>query len=261
LVGGPDESGAEDGPIWKGTLDAPVGLAYDAVQDRLFIVDANQHVIRVVNFAEQKIETYAGTAGESATTDGDRETGRLNGPWGIAMTGDGRLVVSELDSGALRIIEADGSVSTLVPSGTFEQAVGVAVGDDDRVYVSDGAASVVYQVDLSTGAVESLIGREGETGVRDGAADVALLSDPWGLEMTSEGLLIVDSRNNLIRRFDFTTGEISRWLGHPVRTGGLARGTQVTWDEMTFYGPREMTAHDGVYWVVSQAALYRATGR
>ena len=261
LVGDPDDIGAEDGPVWKGTLDSPVGLAYDAATNRLFIADSAQHVIRVVDFAEQEITTFAGTAGEGATTDGDRTTGRLQGPWGLALASDGRLFVTELDSGAVRIIDAMGGISTLAPAQTFDQPLGIAVGDNGRVYVADNGVAVVYAVDPNSGTVEALVGQSGQTGVRDGAADVALLSGPWGLEAVESGLLIVDSENNLVRRFDFETATLSSWLGHPVRAGGLAPGAQVTWDEMTFYRPREISVYEGVYWVVSQAALFRASGR
>jgi DNA-binding beta-propeller fold protein YncE len=239
-----------------------VGLAYDAAAGRLFIADVDAHLIRVVDFEARQIATFAGTAGQPGSVDGDRETARLSGPWAIDLASDGTLYVAEAESGALRAVDASGAVTTVVAPGTFEQPLGLAVdAANGRAFVADMAAPAVYTVSLDDGASEILVGQPGATGIRDGSADEALLSGPWGLAVVEGGLLIVDAENHLIRRFDFAQQRLDRWLGHPLRHGGLAPGSQVPWDEMTFERPRAVASDADTLWVVSQAALYGATAQ
>lgn len=239
LFGSPADPNPADGPAADARIDAPVGLAWR--DGRLVIADYNAGALRAYDPAEQAVTTLA---------EG------FVGPWGLGAGPDGAVWLTDADTGGVSVLRPDDTVEAIVPPGTFEFPVDVAVDPaDGAVYVADAVRAAVYRLDGGEAVV--VAGQPGETGVRDGPLDEALLGEPLGLTFAPDGgLLVVDGGNHLVRRIDLAAGTIQRWLGHPVRHGGRPAGAAVPWDEATFERPQAAAVGpDGALAVVADAAL------
>ena len=225
LLGHPDQATPTDGPVGEARIHSPVGLAHDG--QRLFVADYDEGSLRVVE------------AGAVRTL-----TSRLETPWGLGLGPDGRVYVTEIDTGAVKAVDLDGQIEVLAAAGTFDAPTDVAVGPDGRVYVADRQRAAVYAL-RPEGAPVAVIGRPGRTGVRDGNRSEALLGGPVGLTFAADGaLMVVDGDNHFLRRFDLAEGRLARWLGHPVRHGNPPIGAVVPWADATFHQPQAV-AFDG----------------
>jgi hypothetical protein len=76
----------------------------------LFVADRTHFTIRRVTSAGV-VTTVAGTAGQSGTTDGPRETARLHFPTGVSVASDGAVYLT--DASSVRQIAPDGTVTTV----------------------------------------------------------------------------------------------------------------------------------------------------
>lgn len=241
LFGDPDAPETVDGPLAAARIESPVGLARDG--DRLYVADY-AGAIRVVE--DGAVTTLA---------DG------LDTPWGLGLGPDGRLYVTEIESGAVKAVDREGNVAVLAPPGTFDAPTDVAVDAEGRIYVADESRAAVYGL-RSAGSPIVIVGRPGVTGVRDGTLGEALLGGPVGLTFADDGaLIIVDGQNHLLRRVDLAAGRIERWLGHPVRHGNRPPGAIVARDEATFHAPQAVALDGARAAVVAEQGISVAEGR
>jgi sugar lactone lactonase YvrE len=135
------------------------GLALDD-QDRLYIVDTENHRIRRVDFAADVIETIAGNGTAGFSGDGGPATeASLAWPRDIAFGPDGRLYVADTDNHRVRAVDLATGVMTTV------------VGDGVARFGGDGGDPIA-----------------------------ASLKRPWGITFDGAGnLFIADTMNNRIR--------------------------------------------------------------
>jgi len=135
------------------------GLALDD-QDRLYIVDTENHRIRRVDFAADLIETVAGNGTAGFSGDGGPATeASLAWPRDAAIGPDGRLYIADTDNHRVRAVDlATGLITTVV---------------------GDGVAR---------------FGGDGE------APTAASLQRPWGITFDGTGnLYVADTMNNRVR--------------------------------------------------------------
>ena len=94
------------------------GLALDA-QDRLYIVDTENHRIRRVDFAADIIETVAGNGTPGFSGDGGPATeASLAWPRDVALGPDGRLYIADTDNHRVRAVDlATGVITTVAGNG------------------------------------------------------------------------------------------------------------------------------------------------
>ena len=134
----------------------PSGLAL-ATDGTLYVADTGSHTIRRIA-PDGQVSTLAGD-GTPGYADGPGPQARFNGPIGIAVAADGRIVVADTYNDRIRIIDANGTVTTLAGSGTpgaddgvgesasFDTPAGVAVAVSGLVYVADTGNGIVRAVD------------------------------------------------------------------------------------------------------------------
>lgn len=240
LFGAPGESDPVDGPAADARIESPVGLAW--LDGLLYISDFSRGAVRVFDPASGQVDT---------ALDG------ISGPWGLGAGLDGDLWITEAESGAVRVLRADGTLEEVARPGRFDNPVDVAVDPrDGAVYVADAVRAAVYRLEPDGRGVP-VAGIPGQTGVRDGPLDEALLAEPLGLHFDrAGGLLVVDGGNHMIRRIDLAAGTLTRWLGHPTRHGGGAPGSTTAWADATLERPQAVwSGPDGVLSVVHEYAL------
>ena len=136
-------------PAVGSALNGPVGVAIDAQGD-LFIADSFNNAVRKVS-PSGTITTFAGTGVAGFSGDGGPATSaQLRVPVGVAVDSAGDVLIAEGDfAGHIRKVSPDGTITTLVGSGTrpcdfATTASQIAIGDPQAVTVApDGTVTFV----------------------------------------------------------------------------------------------------------------------
>jgi len=109
---------------------------------------------------------------------------------------------------------------------------GIAVDTAGNFYIADSIGQVVRKVTVSTGIITAFAGT-GDAGYSGdkGQATKAQLNEPLGIAVDSSGsVYIADSKNNVIRKVDGTTGIITTVAGNGY---GAGAGQEVICDAPT----------------------------
>jgi hypothetical protein len=111
LVG--DESAVADGPAAEATVEYPAGLVWDAARERLFFVEEDASVVRVLDLRAGEVRTVAGRARETGPADGALLDARFLMPSGAAYSrGEDALYVTDGGNGSVRRIDLGAGVVT-----------------------------------------------------------------------------------------------------------------------------------------------------
>jgi serine/threonine-protein kinase len=183
-----------------------------------------------------------GTYGFADGTGGPAGTAEFAVPWGLAVDGDGNVIVADYGNSRIRVIDPWGNVSTLAGNGKFGFADGTGGADGGAefagpqslaldcfgdVYVADTFNNRVRMVDPS-GQVSTVAGN-GTEGFADGAGGpdgVAEFDNPCAVAADGNGdVFVSDYGNDRIRRID-PWGRVSTLAGSGV--DGFADGACAT---------------------------------
>ncbi len=172
--------GGDGGPAALAGLAEPNGLAFDPAQTRLFITDVADHRVRVIDLVSGRIATFAGTG--KAEHSGDGGQARDAGVFG---------------------------------------ARAVKVGADGTVYILERQGSSLRAVD-PRGVISTIAGTTARGYSGDGGPGLAAVFDaPKEMALDPNGdILIVDTENHAIRRFDLRSGMVSALAGGRQGGGG-----------------------------------------
>lgn len=127
-----------EGQVTEGLVD-PVGLAVDAANRLLYVVDTQLDQVLVYDADTYKPLRKIGTGGKnhSLTTPGD-----FGAPQGVAVDGDGNVYVTDTLNNRVEIFDADGNfISTFGRAGDgpgyFARPKGIAIDSDGHIWVAD----------------------------------------------------------------------------------------------------------------------------
>lgn len=188
LAGG--RQGYAEGAGTNALFSSPSGVAMDAAGN-LYIADSGNRVVRKMTPAGV-VSTYA--------------TG-FKWPVALALGEGGRLFVADPLDHSVKAVETDGSVSSmglyLADEETGAEPRGLLwVGGETGLLVSDAAKHVIrrlygatsHSVGLYAGAIDA-------RGNVDGALTTARFSEPMGMAVDADGMIVVaDMKNNELRR-------------------------------------------------------------
>jgi len=215
------------------------------------------------------VSTLAGLGpNQPGATDGSATVATFNAPEGVAVGPNGSLYVADYDSNKIRMIAADGTVSTIAGNGnrgegagcvwyvessryfnpgtpcataTLNGPVDLAVGKDGSIYVTEGIeVDKITNPGTASCTVSTLAGYCDNLGIGegyvDGPGDVAAFTGPVGLTLDSLGnLYVVDTGdtfngNKVIREItpDGVVTTIAGYVGHYGDTNGM--GTSATFN-------------------------------
>jgi len=144
------DGGYADGPAHAARFNRPDGIAVVA-DGSLLVSDRSNHCIRRI--ANGSVTTIAGSATDSAATDGDVRTARFESPRGLAIDHDGTVYVADWSAG-VRKISPQGIVTTIHPDGTaIDRPTAVAVAYSGKqlapaLFVAD--AKGLVRISLAT---------------------------------------------------------------------------------------------------------------
>lgn len=201
-VAGAGSPGAlgDDGPARLASLDGPQGLAMDST-GRLYIAEAGGNRIRRVA-ADGTITTFAGTGTPGFSGDGGPAmAARLQSPMCIAFDGAGRAFIGDYANGRVRVVDAQGIISTFLGDGQWfpaEPTPRAQAATSGRSLAVDGQGRLVV------GADEAVVRHEPDGTV---AAIAGTLTPPFEGPLERAALLLPRS---LLRTGGFTLAA-GRW--------------------------------------------------
>ncbi|MGP8214928.1 MAG: T9SS type A sorting domain-containing protein [Bacteroidia bacterium] len=207
-------------------LNNPSGVALDA-SGNLYIADQGNSCVRKIS-TSGIITTIAGNGTQGTGNGGAATAQELNWPTGVAVDGSGNLYIADADnnrvckvttSGTLSIyagtdvagFSGDGGAAT---AAELNSPNGVVVDASGDVYIADYANNRIRMVN-SSGIISTVAGNGSAGYSGDGsAATAAELNHPYGLNIGSQGTLVIaDELNNRIRLVK-TSGTISTGVGN-----------------------------------------------
>lgn len=228
----------------------------------LFLADADDHRIRVVNFSAQSrtfgtvsvapntIQTVVGNGIPAFDGDPSPVTGSVNNPLALVALSDGRVLFVDRENGSVRManlgeggprsfggitaqrgemVVVGGSRSGKVTVGTPRDLV-VDAGKGIVIFSDTGNlndAPGVLQLDLKTRVVRRLAGTLESPGSNTplgdgGPALLASLNQPRGLHLTSSGLWIAEAGGKRIRFVNRSASAVTPAAGTTVQPGNIA---------------------------------------
>lgn len=202
--------GATDGTGSAARFSQPFGVAVDGA-GTVYVTDSQVNTIRKIT-AAGVVTTLAGQSGSSGSTDGTGTAARFTVPYGITVDSTGTLYVVDHGNHTIRKVTSSGVVTTLAgtagssgstngsgASARFNYPSGITVGRDGTVYVADTDNQIIRAVTAS-GEVTTVGGTANRAGTTDGVGTAALLFNPKGITISSDGkLYIADLGSRTIR--------------------------------------------------------------
>jgi thiol-disulfide isomerase/thioredoxin len=226
---GSSKAGSNDGSYKEAEFFRPQGITYH--NDKLFVADTENHLIREIDLKTKQVKTIAGTGKQSQASgfvSGNAETTPLNSPWDllvfnnviyIAMAGPHQLWKLDLKTGEIGTFAGSGREN--LTDGSFEssalaQPSGITT-DGIKLYFADSEASAIRSADLKpNGKVKTIIGTGlFDFGDLDGTGDNARIQHPLGVAFNEyDGLIyIADTYNNKIKSVNPVTREVKTYSG------------------------------------------------
>ena len=203
----------------------------------LIIADSFNHCIRRMDLESGEISTIAGTGQAGFGGDGGIATrAKFNITMTSSLSPDGkRIHIADINNHRIREIDLEGNtVRTIAGNGkkgnptdganALESPMGdaraVVEAKDGTLYVLlRGGNSLVAIKDGKARTVVNASGKKGYSG-DGGDARQAMMNGPKYVDMDAEGnVLICDTENHCIRRFNPSTGNIELVAGSPGKAG------------------------------------------
>jgi len=220
----------DGGPVAKGVFNAMHNLAIAPSGD-IYIADTLNHRVRKIDAAKGTLSTFAGTGRAGAGGDGGPASeAEFNGVYCIAFNPRfSRLLIADLENKRIQSIDmktgfvetvagngkkgvpADGAVAREAP---LVDPRAVAADAEGNVFILERGGHALRVVDPS-GKIRTIVGT-GEPGSSGdgGPAREARLRGPKHLCLDRKGgVIIADTDNHAIRRYDPSTGMIQRVAG------------------------------------------------
>ncbi len=248
---GEQSYGADGGPAGQAQLNDPHRIVISP-RDQMYIADTGNNRVRRVDLATGKITTIAGLAEAGYSGDGGLAAkAAFNGPFTVELR-DGQLYIADLRNRRVRKVNLKTNIVDLV-AGNGQQGVphdgalatqsplvdprAATVDSQGNVYILERAGNALRVVDRS-GRIRTLI-RPGDiqpdfNGPKDLCIDLG------------DNVIIADSENHLIRKYDPETGKVTTVAGTGEEGHELVSGDPL---KTELYSPH------GVY-VHASGALY-----
>lgn len=209
-VAGTGERGysGDNGSASDAQLNQPYDVRLDA-EANLYIADYGNNRIRKVA-ADGTITTVAGTGVPGYAGDGGPAVAaQLRGPYGIAISRDGRLLIADSENNTIREVDRSGVITTI--AGTGEQGFSgdgglalsarlnypesLAIDGAGRIYFGDEHNLRIRMIDPD-GTVDTFLGTGAKTGCAEGAMRTDCGVNPQNMVLRADGSMLVTDRSS-----------------------------------------------------------------
>lgn len=144
----------DGGPAVNAQLNMPYGILLDN-EDNLLIADSDNNVIRKVGH-DGIIRTIAGSGERGFAGDGGPAlAAKFDSPQSLAIDKDGRIYIGDEHNNAIRVIEPDSTIRTLVGtkgpgfSGDGGPAISAQIADPENIWMRKDGSIVISARDNS----------------------------------------------------------------------------------------------------------------
>gem|GEM_PF-426707 len=198
-------------------------------------------------YEDYTFSTFVGPGSDGAGWfDGFNTEARFNGPTGMAKDADGNLYIADSKSNTIRKTAPNGLVTTVAglagSSGSidgigaaarFNNPLGIAVGPDGTIYVTDTSNHTIRKISPS-GVVTTLAGSPGVAGAVDGTGSAARFRFPSGVVVDAgNNVYVADSSNHAIRKIT-PIGVVTTFAGSLGHSGSADKtGTSAGFNSPT----------------------------
>lgn len=162
--------GSNDGVLSEALFNGPSGLALDG-RDNLYVADGGNQTVRIIK-AMVEVKTLAGKAKLVGNIDGAGCDARFYGVTDVAVNDKGSIYVADTRNHTIRKIDSAGNVITYAGKASknglvdgigadalFNKPSGIAVDNEDNVYVADTKNNCIRMI-AHGGVVKTLAGRD-----------------------------------------------------------------------------------------------------
>ena len=165
-----------------------------------------------------RVSTLSGSA-ESGYVDGSRSEARFSNPVNLVVGPDGKVYVADFDNFKIRVVEADGAVSTLFTLAGFQRPFGMAFASDGTLYVSTDRNPQGTQ-NLMSGTIWTI-----DIVAKTATPLVESIGRPRGLAVLPDGRIVAtDFVHHVVELVDPVTREVRVLAGtwdQAGRTDGI----------------------------------------
>ena len=242
---------AADKPTASESFGFPSGLTLDP-QGNIILADRQVHRVFRIDPKTGATTTITGTGAPGYSGDGGPASSAvLRNPEWVEFDRAGNLIVADRGNHVLRRIDARGTISTIVGTGTFEAAgdggpaakaaltnpFGFTQDREGNIFIFDTEAHSIRRVDVKTMTISTVIGsmKQGFSGDGGPATKATLYRPHNGVFDLSGRLVFGDSFNQRIRRYDPKSGVIETIAGIGEQ-GAAPDGTPASKAQFTFFG-------------------------
>lgn len=208
-VAGNGEKGysGDGGPATKAAFNGIFAIDLSPDGKQLYIADLTNKRVRRVDLATGIVTTVAGNGEEGVPADGAiAAESPLVDPRAVTADDEGNVYVLERRGNALRVVDTNGRVRTLIKPGDITPDLNgpkhLCMDRDGNVIITDAENHLVRRYDVKTGKTATIMGT-GVAGLHIDASNPAKtqVNRPHGVYVHRDGALYVtDSYNHRVLR-------------------------------------------------------------
>lgn len=238
LFAGNGTAGFSDDPSADATtlmLNGPFSVSLreeGPFQGLVFIVDTENHCIRMVVGHSRSMSTFLGLCGGAGGYSGD---GAINGsdvqfrtPHTILWDSFGNLVIADTGNNIIRYVNISHTTPSLSTLTGIVSPIGLGMDSAGNVYIVQPFSNIIKKLTLGINAYEALSDFAG-TGAPGYVDDVNALSAQfqWPRAVafdSSDNMYISDVENNVIRMVNAASGNVTTVIGVGLPYGNAGDG-------------------------------------
>ncbi|MEV4640779.1 NHL domain-containing thioredoxin family protein [Actinoplanes sp. NPDC049548] len=215
---GTGQRGRTDGPAEAASFSEPQGLCLLPDDRTVVVADTVNHLVRGLDLESGEVTTLAGTGRPWRSADDDGAS--LSSPWDVAWF-EGRVIIAMAGIHQLWWFDPEQGTTGVYAGTTVESLRDGPLPDvwmaqpsglsayGKKLWIADSETSALRWIEdgeLHTAVGQGLF----DFGHVDGPGKEALLQHPLGVGALPDGsVLVADTYNGAVRRFDPESGEVS----------------------------------------------------
>lgn len=200
-LAGNGQAGYRDGAATQAQFNAPIGVTVGK-DGKVYVADTYNDKIRVI-LPDGQVQTIAG-GNQPGFLDGASNVALFDTPSSVVVNSLGELFVADTRNNAVRKIDINGQVSTLIASdpkdfdALLRRPVGLTITHDDYLYVGELSHGRIMQI-APDGKSRGLTGVDID--IIPGDDTSPRMSNPVALAVNAQGNLIVsDNAKNILHQ-------------------------------------------------------------
>jgi DNA-binding beta-propeller fold protein YncE len=205
----------DGGPASEAKFGGIYCLAFDSKFEKMFLVDLDNRRVRAIDMKTNMVSTIAGNGQKGIPEDGsEAKQSSLVDPRAVAVDRDGNIYILERSGHALRVVDAQGKIRTVVGTGkqgspgdgedarkaTLNGPKHLCIDQDGGVIIADTENHLIRKYLPKEGKIIRLAGtgKKGKSGIGESPEKLEL-NQPHGVWIHPQGnLYISDSTNDRI---------------------------------------------------------------